>query len=182
MGHPAHHHKINYIEFSSTDIARTKEFYSNVFGWAFQDWGPDYVSFSSESGGIDGGFAKRGAGAQDGAQLRRPNLQGELEVDEPRLHRGDGEPRAMIIASGELTSDKSGADPLGERHRVLPNGAGQHHRRVGCEIPMGGIARRLDGDPAEIEPARQSAIRCEVVEGGQHEAAKVAEDINHVGA
>ncbi len=58
MGHPAHHHKINYIEFSTTDVAATKTFYSKVFGWEFQDWGPDYVSFSSETGGIDGGFRK----------------------------------------------------------------------------------------------------------------------------
>lgn len=58
MGQPAHHHQINYIEFSSTDIAKTKAFYTQVFGWAFQDWGPDYVSFSAESGGINGGFRK----------------------------------------------------------------------------------------------------------------------------
>jgi predicted enzyme related to lactoylglutathione lyase len=58
MGHPAHHHKINYIEFSTTDVATTKTFYSTVFGWEFQDWGPDYVGFSSETGGIDGGFRK----------------------------------------------------------------------------------------------------------------------------
>ena len=58
MGHPAHHHKINYIEFSSTDVAKTKAFYNKVFGWEFQDWGPDYVSFSSAIGGIDGGFRK----------------------------------------------------------------------------------------------------------------------------
>ena len=63
MGHPAHHHKINYIEFSSPDLARAKAFYSTVFGWTFQDWGPDYASFSSESGGIDGGFAKSDASA-----------------------------------------------------------------------------------------------------------------------
>ena len=58
MGHPAHHHKINYIEFSTSDVGKTKTFYSNVFGWEFQDWGPDYISFSSEAGGIDGGFRK----------------------------------------------------------------------------------------------------------------------------
>ena len=69
MGHPAHHHKINYIEFSSTDIAKAKSFYAAVFGWAFQDWGPDYVSFSSESGGIDGGFAKRDAGPETSSPL-----------------------------------------------------------------------------------------------------------------
>ena len=50
------HHKINYIEFVSTDIARTKQFYSSVFGWSFEDWGPEYVSFSSASAGVDGGF------------------------------------------------------------------------------------------------------------------------------
>src|SRR5690242_19571948 len=58
MGHPAHANKINYIEFSTSSIANTKTFYSKVFGWEFQDWGEDYVSFSSESGGIDGGFRK----------------------------------------------------------------------------------------------------------------------------
>ena len=56
MGHPALHNKINYVEFSTTDVRKTKAFYSKVFGWEFQDWGEDYVSFSSESGGIDGGF------------------------------------------------------------------------------------------------------------------------------
>jgi predicted enzyme related to lactoylglutathione lyase len=66
MGHAAHHHKINYIEFSSTDTAKTKAFYSAVFGWSFQDWGPDYVGFSSDSGGMDGGFAKVEAGGGTG--------------------------------------------------------------------------------------------------------------------
>jgi len=58
MSNPGNHHKINYIEFSSTDIERAKRFYSTVFGWSFQDWGPDYISFTAESAGIDGGFKK----------------------------------------------------------------------------------------------------------------------------
>jgi predicted enzyme related to lactoylglutathione lyase len=57
MSNPAQHHKITYIEFSTTDIAQTKKFYGTVFGWTFQDWGPDYVSF--HGAGIDGGFARR---------------------------------------------------------------------------------------------------------------------------
>jgi predicted enzyme related to lactoylglutathione lyase len=56
MGHPAQSHKINYVEFSASDVGRAKEFYGTVFGWQFQDWGPEYISFSSESAGIDGGF------------------------------------------------------------------------------------------------------------------------------
>jgi predicted enzyme related to lactoylglutathione lyase len=49
-------HKINYIEFVSTDIQRSKRFYSAVFGWTFEDWGPDYISFTAPGAGIDGGF------------------------------------------------------------------------------------------------------------------------------
>jgi len=56
MSNPDLHHRITYIEFASTDIERTKKFYADVFGWSFQDWGPDYVSFGGA--GIDGGFAK----------------------------------------------------------------------------------------------------------------------------
>ncbi len=56
MSHAVHHHKINYIEFASTDVERTKNFYSTVFGWTFQDYGPDYVAFSAAEAGIDGGF------------------------------------------------------------------------------------------------------------------------------
>ena len=59
MSNAANHHKINYIEFVSTDMARTKAFYSAVFGWTFEDWGPEYVSFAGAgpgAAGIDGGF------------------------------------------------------------------------------------------------------------------------------
>ncbi len=56
MSNPALHHKITYIEFSTTDIAKTKEFYSTVFGWNFQDWGPDYIGIAGA--GVEGGFSK----------------------------------------------------------------------------------------------------------------------------
>ena len=62
MGEPAQHHAINYIEFCSTDIAKTKKFYGAVFGWSFQDWGADYTSFDRSSAGVDGGLRK-GEGA-----------------------------------------------------------------------------------------------------------------------
>ena len=56
MSNRANHHKINYLEFPSTDLERTKKFYGAVFGWTFEDWGPEYVSFNGA--GIDGGFVK----------------------------------------------------------------------------------------------------------------------------
>jgi predicted enzyme related to lactoylglutathione lyase len=49
-----HHHRIDYIEFAATDAAAARRFYSQVFGWSFQDYGPAYTSFSD--GRIDGGF------------------------------------------------------------------------------------------------------------------------------
>ncbi len=47
---------IDYIEFAATDIGATKQFYAQVFGWKFTDYGPDYTSF--EDGRLAGGFAK----------------------------------------------------------------------------------------------------------------------------
>ncbi len=56
MSHATRHHAINYIEFAATDVALAKQFYATVFGWSFEDWGPEYVSFNAASAGIDGGF------------------------------------------------------------------------------------------------------------------------------
>ncbi|MGA8739593.1 MAG: VOC family protein [Terracidiphilus sp.] len=58
MSQRAQHHAINYIEFTTTDIAKTKAFYERVFSWNFQEWGPDYISFDKDHAGIAGGFRK----------------------------------------------------------------------------------------------------------------------------
>lgn len=47
--------RVDYIEFPTTNIEETKRFYSQVFGWEFTDYGPDYTSFSD--GRLAGGFA-----------------------------------------------------------------------------------------------------------------------------
>src|SRR6266851_3691373 len=52
-----HDRQIDYIEFGTTDVARTKQFYQAAFGWEFEDYGPDYTSF--KDGRIAGGFEKR---------------------------------------------------------------------------------------------------------------------------
>ena len=48
--------KINYVEFPATNIEATKAFFTSVFGWVFEDYGPEYASFSNQ--GVDGGFFK----------------------------------------------------------------------------------------------------------------------------
>ena len=54
MSHPEHNFQMDYIEFPASDIAATKRFYSQVFGWEFTDYGPGYTSF--HDGRLAGGF------------------------------------------------------------------------------------------------------------------------------
>lgn len=63
------HHKINYVEFPAKDIVATKTFFKKVFGWEFQDFGPDYTCFTGQ--GTDGGFyrADLKSSKSDGAAL-----------------------------------------------------------------------------------------------------------------
>lgn len=49
------HHAIDYVEFSVTDMAESKRFYQEAFGWAFNDYGPDYAGIR-KPGGEAGGF------------------------------------------------------------------------------------------------------------------------------
>lgn len=48
--------KIDYIETPSKDIPATKVFFEKLFGWTFQDFGPDYIAFND--GRMAGGFYK----------------------------------------------------------------------------------------------------------------------------
>lgn len=47
---------IDYIEFPAADLDAAKRFYAEVFGWKFEDYGPEYCAFSD--GRLDGGFYK----------------------------------------------------------------------------------------------------------------------------
>ena len=48
--------RIDYVEYPASNLAATQSFFSKVFGWSFQDYGPDYSSFLPESAGLAGGF------------------------------------------------------------------------------------------------------------------------------
>lgn len=53
-----HDRRIDYIELSATDVAASKRFYADAFGWQFTDYGPDYTSFLD--GRLAGGITKAG--------------------------------------------------------------------------------------------------------------------------
>ncbi len=51
------HHSIDYIEIAMRDVADAKRFYTQAFGWRFNDYGPDYAGI--QGGGREvGGFRK----------------------------------------------------------------------------------------------------------------------------
>ena len=50
----SHNNHIDYVEFAASDLKRARTFYENAFGWSFQEWGPEYMSFSGS--GLEGGF------------------------------------------------------------------------------------------------------------------------------
>ncbi len=51
------HHRIDYIEFQVYDLAASKAFYADVFGWTFNDYGPSYAGIVDGEGEI-GGFSE----------------------------------------------------------------------------------------------------------------------------
>jgi len=65
----ARNNQINYIEMPASDPAGTRTFFESVFGWEFQEWGPDYLSF--QDGKLDGGFyrAEMAARVSNGSAL-----------------------------------------------------------------------------------------------------------------
>jgi predicted enzyme related to lactoylglutathione lyase len=54
MSQAEHDRRVDYVEFPTTNIDETKRFYSEVFGWEFTDYGPDYASFND--GRLSGGL------------------------------------------------------------------------------------------------------------------------------
>lgn len=99
---------INYIEFKSNNLAATKKFYSNCFGWEFTDYGPNYTAF--DGSGVSGGFELTTEPIQKGVLvvLANENLEGL---------------KATIISENGTISVDTFSFPGGERFQFLdPSG------------------------------------------------------------
>ena len=44
------HHTIDYIELAVSDLSAAKSFYEAAFGWAFNDYGPEYAGIRAADG------------------------------------------------------------------------------------------------------------------------------------
>lgn len=67
MAQSGNDRRIDYVEFSVGDIARSRSFYGQAFGWSFKDYGPGYCEFSD--GRLTGGFALGNQGKAAGGPL-----------------------------------------------------------------------------------------------------------------
>jgi len=83
------HEKINYLEFPAKNIQATKAFFTQVFGWSFQDFGPEYTAFSNQ--GIDGGFfkAELSSSTDNGAALVVFYSE-NLEATQAKIEKANG--------------------------------------------------------------------------------------------
>jgi hypothetical protein len=48
------HSPIVYLELPSTDLSADKQFYASLFGWTFENFGPEYSAI--HNAGLEGGF------------------------------------------------------------------------------------------------------------------------------
>lgn len=48
--------RIDYVEIPVTDLNKARDFFAALFGWTFQSFGDDYMSFND--GRMDGGFRR----------------------------------------------------------------------------------------------------------------------------
>jgi predicted enzyme related to lactoylglutathione lyase len=48
------HLRIDYVEFASPDLDRSRTFFEEAFGWSFTDYGPNY--YAMNNAGLDGGI------------------------------------------------------------------------------------------------------------------------------
>lgn len=60
---------IDYIEFPAGDLDAAERFYGSLFGWTFEDYGPEYRAFSD--GRLNGGFYRsdKAASSDNGSPL-----------------------------------------------------------------------------------------------------------------
>ena len=83
------HGTISHVEFPAKDIPATKAFFTQVFGWSFEDFGADYTAFSNQ--GVDGGFFKADlvSSTENGAVLVVFYSQ-DLEATQTKIEQAGG--------------------------------------------------------------------------------------------
>ena len=72
------HHSIDYIEISVKDVDAARAFYGSAFGWAFNDYGPEYAGIQGD--GSEPGGLRRAEGAEPLVMLYSDDLQATADA------------------------------------------------------------------------------------------------------
>ena len=103
--------RINYVELPARDVAAAKRFYTEVFGWALTDFGPDYAA--TTTGDVDLGL--NGVAGEEAHATKAPLAVIDVAELEAYLAKVQG-------AGAEITQPIF-AFPGGRRFHFLdPNG------------------------------------------------------------
>ena len=84
--------QLNYVEFPSKDLALTQDFFETVFGWVFTSYGEDYIAFSAQSAGLEGGFYK--------SELKSEQKNGSALI----VEWNDGESAKVLETKSDIDS------------------------------------------------------------------------------
>jgi predicted enzyme related to lactoylglutathione lyase len=84
------HHRVDFFELPVVDMSAAKAFYAAAFGWAFEDWGPDYADI--KGAGLSGGLRAVPEAAPSGGVLVILYSE-DLEASE----------KAVVAAHGKVT-------------------------------------------------------------------------------
>ena len=74
--------QIDYVEIPVTDPAKARDFFAALFGWSFEEWGEDYISFND--GQLGGGF-RRSADPAPSTGVLLVFYSEDLERDQNRV-------------------------------------------------------------------------------------------------
>ena len=85
------------------------------------------------------------------------HMRGKAEIDEARSGNRDRHHIGIILQQSHQS--------FGQFARRHSGFLGQHHRGIGGQIAMRGIARRLDHHPRQIQPLRQYALFGQLFDG-----------------
>lgn len=113
MQNPARENRIDYVEFPAPDQAAllaNKAFYKEVFGWSYQDWGPEYSD--TKDSGVSSGVTCIGGG--QGRSTMAVLYVTDLEAAKARVEKAGGKIVMDIISfPGGRRFEYS--DPAGNR-------------------------------------------------------------------
>lgn len=80
--------RLDYLELAATDMAASKAFYAEVFGWEFTDYGDAYADF--QLGHLSGGLTTMRKPAEGGSGALVVFYARDLEQTEARVRAAGG--------------------------------------------------------------------------------------------